>query len=130
MRLDQDSISVPRIAGHLLSVLLLLILSACADSNEAHIREVCIAANRAGNSQQVSDRCTCFAESAKKYLDKEDYALLAKSSEIYLSDRSDGEKVDAVTRAFLERGQDPIQAGIGALDFVMLVHKVSRECAI
>jgi len=111
---------------------ILICCASCADPNETRIRDACEHAAENGMAPHQADtaqRCSCIAASAKRYLDKEDYALLAKVSAIYTSDDDQETKVHGMINTLVDAGVSPSRAALIAMDFMFLAHKVDAECA-
>ena len=115
-----------------LPVVLALLCSACTDPDRTRIANACVNAasqGAASNSVSISSRCDCVARSAKKYLDRSDYALLAKASSAYMSTEDDETKLHDIVNSLVEiSGVSPTRAGLTAMDFVFLAHKIDDEC--
>lgn len=107
-----------------------VVCSACTDPNQTAIANACTHASAANGptTASISGQCECVALAAKKYLDKEDFALLARVSSIYMSNEDDETKLHAMTNELMDSGVTPTRAALAAMDFVFLAHKIDGEC--
>jgi hypothetical protein len=109
----------------------MLFCSACTDPDQTRIANACVNAASQGsvaNSGSISARCDCVARSAKKYLDKGDYALLAKASSAYMSNEDNETKLHDIVNSLVDSGVSPARASLTAMDFMFLAHKIDGEC--
>ena len=122
-----------RTIAHSAAIAIVLSLCfSCSDPNETRIRDACIAAGASEAEAQTplaSKNCSCVAAAAKKYLDKEDFELLAKVSSIYLSKQDEETKMHNTFNALVDAGSTPTKATVTIVDFGFLMHKVDRECS-
>ena len=108
-----------------------ILCCACTDPSQTKIRNACInaaSANPGVSSTSIANECDCIATSAKKYLDKDDYVLLAKVSSVYMSNADDEAKLHGIANELVDSGVTPARASIAAMDFIFLAHKVDGEC--
>ena len=112
------------------TVLALLFVGACSDPNKTAIREACINTVSPSGSSATTEQCECVASAAQKYLDKDDYALFARVSTIYVAKDDSETKAHEVINSLMDAGLTPARAGLTAMDFAFLAHKINRECGI
>ena len=124
--------TIQRISSHASVLALALFCSGCDDPAKVSVREACIKAsiNQAPPMQfdVASKQCTCAADVAEKYLDKNNYRLLAGVATIYNSSDPDDIKVHRLIDAAMKSGLTSSQATIAAMDLMFLAHKVSNTC--
>lgn len=111
--------------------LLALACQSCTDKNQTIVRNACINAGYHAaqtNLTSLKKYCTCFAATAKKSLDEEDFVLLTKLSSVYLSNDDEDLKVQRTLKVLLRSGWSKQQAAFTAMDLFLLTHKVERTC--
>ena len=109
-----------------------LLLCSCADSDNEVLVDACVKAGQTNNAQAddavLNARCNCAADTARKYLDPDNYKLLVKVAVIYNENQPDDVKVHDMINGFVGAGMSLTQSAGAAMDMMFLAHKVDREC--
>jgi len=81
-------------------------------------------------SDVADKQCVCATDAAEKYLDKDNYKMLAGVATIYNSPDPDDIKIHKLIDAAVRSGMTPSKATMAAIDMMFLAHKVSTLCRI